>query len=397
MTRVAILNQYFYPENVTSATLAFELAVGLAQKGYDVEAITGMPHEYHDGDVPKNETINGVSIKRIEYSFHDRARKSGRIRNYFSFFFSIYRNRRLLRDIDVLIVYSSPPVNPIVPALFSRRYGYKMIYVVYDLYPDIAFKFGYMRENGICSRLFEHINKFVYSRCASIVVLSTEMKKYFSKHKGYGDKVVVIPNWYSDTDENTKPVKSRRDVFRVLYGGNLGIVQDIDTLLDGIEKLSGHDDIEFNFATHGNRKQYFFDEIKRRGITSVTDLGHLRKTDYDKSIRSANLAIISVDKKIAGLASPSKYYSYLAKSTPVVFIGPRSMDIAKEIIHEDLGYVVDNLDAQGFTDAIIHAKNHPDELQTMQRNVRNVFTAKYTKATGIDKYACLINEIAGED
>jgi len=41
-TKITILNQYFYPENITSATLPYELAKELTANGYDVKALAGI-------------------------------------------------------------------------------------------------------------------------------------------------------------------------------------------------------------------------------------------------------------------------------------------------------------------------------------------------------------------
>lgn len=396
MTNVTILNQYFYPENVTSATLTTELATGLVEKGIKVKAITGMPHEYHKGNVAKTDDKDGVRIERIDYSYHDRSTKIGRLRNYFSFFFAILRNRKLLLGTDVLIVYSSPPINPIIPALLSARYGYKMIYVVYDLYPDMAVNFGYMKKRGISARTFERINQFVYSKCSRIVVLSSDMEQYFAEHKGHAAKIATIPNWYGGSPGVAKEADPTNKHFSVLYGGNIGIVQDVGTLLDGMERISDNTDIDFIFAAHGNKKQDFFDEVQRRNITAVKDVGHLEKLEYDKIVSAADLAIVSVDEKIAGLASPSKYYSYLAKGIPVLFIGSSAMDIAKDIKTHEIGYAIPNHDAQAFADAILDAKDNPIKMKEMRNNALRLFKSEYTKNICIDKYAILIEQIVKE-
>lgn len=106
------------------------------------------------------------------------------------------------------------------------------------------------KQNGVLQKMLDMINRFVYRKCDRIVVLSREMKAYFIAKKGYSDKVSVIPNWYSEDSGLLKKNYIKSEKLSILYGGNIGIVQDIKTLALGMKGLKHYDDIEFIFATH---------------------------------------------------------------------------------------------------------------------------------------------------
>lgn len=393
-SRIAILCQYFYPENVTAASLPYEMAQELVLKGFRVKAITGMPKEYYKGPVKKEEIVEGIHIHRIKYMYRDRRNVIGRFINNFSFFVSVFNNHRKLKDSDVVITYSSPPINPIVPAFYSKKYGFKLIYVVYDIYPDMAYRFGYLKPKSLGGKIFESANKYVYKRCNKIIVLSEEMKKYYKDNIGYADKLAVIPNWY--IDDGYLPYTTKNDGLSVLYGGNVGIVQDVDTMFGGIASLKDYGKVKFYFAAHGSRLDVFIGELQEQGIDSVVKLGYLKKAKYDIFLDSADIAIISLDPRMAGLASPSKYYSYIAKGKPVIFIGSRRMDVAKEIIKYDIGYVVDNGNFDGFKSIIIDLINDKSCLVGMSQRARKLFLEKYTLERSIKQYIDVINEVQGE-
>lgn len=394
-SRITILCQYFYPENVTAASLPYEMAQELVRNGYDVRVITGMPKEYHKGPAKKEETIKGIHIQRIKYIYRDRRYIVGRFINNFSFFVSIFNNHRKLKDSDVVITYSSPPINPIVPAFYSRKYGFKLIYVAYDVYPDMAYKFGYLKRGGLIGKLFDATNKYVYTRCNKIIVLSSEMKKYFADNIGYLDKVTVIPNWYVD-NEYSSYVPEKGEL-KVLYGGNVGIVQDVDTMFGGIASLKDNNKVKFYFAAHGSRLDAFIGELKEQGINSVVKLGYLKKDKYDVFLNSVDIAIISLDQRMTGLASPSKFYSYLAKGKPVIFIGSRQMDVAKEIIKYNIGYVVDNGNFDGLKSIIVDLQADKACLAAMSRRARKLFLEKYTIEKCTKQYINVIKEVGEEE
>lgn len=396
--KVTILNQYFYPENITAASLPYELASGLVESGYEVKAVSGMPHEYYKHKTPKNETVSGISIERINYIYRNRSKKINRIINYFSFFVSILLNRSKLKNADVLITYSSPPINPIVPALFAKKYNYKMIYIVYDLYPDMAVKFGYLRGKSIATKLFSFANNYVFKQSDKIIVLSNEMKEYFASHNGFEEKIEVIPNWYSEQSlaSTSLTVNRDRNELRVLYGGNIGIVQDIDTLSAGIVSAKNIKAIHFDFAAHGNRLDNLFKIFEEEKLSNVKKIGFMPKEDYDQYLNKVDLAIISIDPRVQGLASPSKYYSYISKGIPVLFIGPDGMDIAKEICQERIGYVVENGDTEKLRNIFLSLSRDKSELIDMGKRASKLFIKKYTAEHSVRKYEILIHEITKE-
>ncbi len=64
---ILFMCQFFYPEHNSSATLPFDTAKFLASRGFTVDALCGYPKEYNfDGEVPLEETVDGVNIRRVK-------------------------------------------------------------------------------------------------------------------------------------------------------------------------------------------------------------------------------------------------------------------------------------------------------------------------------------------
>lgn len=397
---ITILNQYFYPDNVTSATLATELALELAKNSnYSVKVVTGYPKEYKMSNEPIDvqEVYSGVKIRRLRYYQPNRASTIGRIVNYFSFFFRLLFSVGEFRNTDWLIVYSSPPLSPIVPAIIKNIYKFKIMYVVHDLYPDIAESLGYITRNGFTYRIFSIINRYVFSKSDKIIVLSSEMKEYFLRTKGFGDRVEVIPNWYTPTIVNSvgdadkksshaSTNKKDKQPIRIVYGGNLGIPQDVDKLINEIERCKDDKGIVFVFACHGNKKEYFFSKIKEKGISNVIDAGYIGKGEYDRLVEESDMALLSFDPKSAGMASPSKVYAYLAHSKPVIFIGPSTMEIAIDLTAEKSGFVITPDDYFNMLDAIKIIKSNDKIMKEMGENAFQLYSKKYRLSNIVETY-----------
>ena len=102
---VLFLCQFFYPEHNSSATLPFDTAAYFAEQGLQTGALCGYPKEYTDAvHVPLQETVKGVSIKRIKYMELSRRSVLGRLINYFSFTMGALGNLFYIKDYKVVLV-----------------------------------------------------------------------------------------------------------------------------------------------------------------------------------------------------------------------------------------------------------------------------------------------------
>ncbi len=137
--RCPILCQYFYPEYVSSATLPYDTAKALVSAGFSVSTLCGYPNEYNkEGEVPIEEVYEGIKIKRLKYLQFKRSNFVGRLINYFSFTWAVFLRFSSLKNYKLIIVYSNPPVLPLIAAWTSKLFKTKMVFVSYDIYPEMA-------------------------------------------------------------------------------------------------------------------------------------------------------------------------------------------------------------------------------------------------------------------
>ncbi len=97
---------------------------------------------------------------------------------------------------DQILVYSNPPILPLIPDVLHRLLR-KYSFVVYDIAPDNAIKTGATRPGSMIDKLMRYINRHVYKNAKNVIVLGTEMKNYLLNHqisKCYN--IHVIPDRY---------------------------------------------------------------------------------------------------------------------------------------------------------------------------------------------------------
>lgn len=395
---ILFLCQFFYPEYISSAQLPYDTVRALRKDGFTVDVLCGYPHEYLDGeDIPVKEEIDGVRIHRLKYIQTGRAGFLGRIINYFSFTFMVLLNLLKTAKYRAVVVYSNPPILPWIASWAKVLFGCKLVFVSYDLYPEVATVTNTLREGNIICRLMNHINKCVYRRADSVVALSSEMKEFILKNREIpSEKVTVIPNWYEDRGEFSRDLSDNvfqdiaKDKFVVSYFGNMGTMQDMDTILGAIRELK-EDDIFFLFAGHGNKMEKLKQIVSEEGISNIVIHDFLHGKNFRDALAVSDCALVSLEKGATGLCVPSKTYSYMMQGIPLLAIMDES-DIVRDI-EKGAGLWVRNGESMKMAEAIRQLKDDPERQRNMRQTCRRIYLEKYTTDICTQKYVTLFRNL----
>ena len=389
---ILFLCQFFYPEYVSSATLPYDTAVALKNAGYRVGALCGYPHEYSDGkELPLRENVDGIDIHRVKYLQMNRKNFIGRLVNYFSLTFMMFLHLFEMRQYKTVIVYSNPPILPWIASWAKVLFGTKLVFVAYDLYPEIAVNTATLRDGNIICRLMNHINKVVYKRADRVVTLSQEMTDYVVANRAVApERVVAIPNWYADQGEpnpnreGNSFLSVTKGRFTVSYFGNMGIAQDMQTIIDAIMELKDDRNICFLFAGHGNKVAALKQTIVEQGISNVYFYDFLRGKEFRDALEISDCALVSLEKGLTGLCVPSKTYSYMMQGIPLLAIMDRS-DIVRDI-EAGAGKWVKNGEGRELAQLICRMQQDPTAQEQMRRKCRDIYLEKYTTEICTKKY-----------
>ena len=396
---ILFLCQFFYPEYISSAQLPFDTVKALQKEGFTVDVLCGYPHEYLDGkDIPVLEEIDGLHIRRLKYIQTGRAGFLGRLINYFSFTFMVLLNLFRTARYRAVVVYSNPPILPWIASWAKVLFGTKLIFVSYDLYPEVATVTNTLREGNIICRLMNHINKCVYRRADHVVALSAEMKEFIlQKRDTSRDKVTVIPNWYRDQGERTDIQQDNRfretvnGSFVVSYFGNMGTMQDMDTILGAIRELKDDPGIFFLFAGHGNKMEKLKEIVEQEQISNITIHKFLHGKDFEDALAISDCAFVSLEKGATGLCVPSKTYSYMMQGIPLLAVMDEC-DIVRDI-EKGAGLWVRNGESEKLADAIRSLQSDPRQQKKMRQTCREIYLNHYTTEICTNKYVTLFRQL----
>ena len=398
---ILFLCQFFYPEYNSSATLPFDTAKYLASHGFTVDGLVGYPKEYSlDKHLPLEETVEGVGIKRIKYMQLGRVGTLSRLINYFSFTFRAWLHTSYLKNYKVVIVYSNPPILPIVAFRAKKKYGTKLVFVAYDVYPEVAYASKSLTPDSMISKVMNLINKRLYSSVDCVVALTEEMKEFLLEHRPEltPDRVVTIANWAHEKESKANPETFERfgykdGQFIVSYFGNMGTCQDVETMMEAAELLKDDDRVRFLIAGHGNKKYSVETRIREKGLYNVQLLNFLTGRSFQQAVAISSCGIVSLEKGLIGTCAPSKFYSFLQGGQPVLAVVEKKSYLAEEVEKERIGHSVEIGDGKGLRDAIIAMVEDSTECKEMGKRAKKLYENRYAYEVAMEKYKTLFDRL----
>ena len=398
---ILFLCQFFYPEYISSAQLPFETAVALKEAGFSVGALCGYPREYLEGNpVPLRETVSGIDIHRLKYLQLNRKGFWGRIVNYFSFTAKVAFHLREISRYRAVVVYSNPPILPWVAAWAKRLFGTRLVFVGYDLYPELAKVTHTLGENSMICKLMDHINRTVFRRADQVIALSEEMRQFILENREITpEHVTVIPNWWPDRQlhpSEPNPFRTMAgDRFLVSYLGNMGTSQDMETVLSAIRILKDDSSVFYLFAGHGNKMERLKKLAEEEHLDNFCVRGYLTDQEYDDALMASDCTLVTLCSGVTGLCVPSKTYGYMMAGRPLMVVMEDS-DIARDAA-DGAGVRIRNDDGEAMADAIRMMRDHPEKTAEMGRRSREIFLQKYTLPICTGKYIDLFRLLLGQE
>lgn len=328
--RVLILSQYYYPEPVDKVC---DLATGLQQLGHEVQVLTSFPcyptgklyPGYHQM-LWKDEMIDGVRVTRIPQIPDHSESVWKRALYYLSFALSaaILGTWRA-RPANVILVYQSALPTGFGAIAIGRLRHIPVVLDVVDIWPESVSASGMLQAKWIL-RLLRKAAHLLYSQAAHINVVTDGFRRNLLRLGVPSTKLSVIHNWVPADVYHAAPrdpEMARRfgitGRFVVMYGGAIGLIQNLRTVLDTVSLLPSDLDVQFVFIGDGAARDELRAEAKRRGLSNVVFLGQQPSELMPSFFALADVLLVHLKKAtLSELSIPSKTFAYMACGRPIL-------------------------------------------------------------------------------
>lgn len=397
--KVVLVSEFFYPYKTSTQKILTELAEDFVEYGLEVDVLTTKnAYREEKQDLGKYEIYRGINIKRVFSTEGNRDSKIGRLLNYITFTTSVFFNLLFKKNYDKILFVSNPPLVPFIGYLIKKLRGKNYIYLVHDIYPDVAEKLGVIKKGSIISKVMNYMNKKIYTNAERIIALGKDMKRVIADKGVDEEKIEIVTNWADsrvnyekEVDKNFYKKYRLENKFNILYTGNISKVHAIDTIVEVAKILKNEEDIMFTFVGDGNRKQDLIKLKEKEDLRNIQLENYMFGEEYNNLLNCANLFITTLQQGIEGLGVPSKTYTYMSVAKPLIAVMSEDSEIGSMVNQYNLGKQFNNKEYNNIAEFILELKNSNELYNEISKNVRNKFLNEYERKKVTNKFYKVIN------
>lgn len=386
--KIVYITQHFPPEIGAAQGRAYDMSSNLSKLGHDLHVLTTFPNSQPINKVFEKEKVNNLTVYR---SFRIRDTKTSTIRrlaNYLSFMLSTCLSGVFVTKPDIVYATSPQLFQGVTGYFLSRVHRAKFVFEIRDLWVDFAELLGQLKNKKLLN-LARKLEKFLYKKADHIIVVTHGYKKRLIDLGIKEDKITVIPNGVNPSSLNqlvtnhTNSVKQQyaiEDKFLVLYAGNIGAAQGLDTIISAAEQLKHDPSIVFMFIGGGVEKQTLMERARNLQLSNVLFIDSKKKEELASYYDAADIGIVSLKKHpLFEITIPSKVFDYMSMSIPVL-IGVDGE--AREIVEKHhAGFYFEPENPTDFIRSLKYAQNNPDVLKEIELNVKHELLQSFNRET----------------
>ena len=378
-----------------------EICEDLVRRGHQVTAVVGLPN-YPSGIIPKEykwfqkrrETINGVQLRRC-FEIGRKNTKIGLAVNYVSYMLSACLKVLFLkRDYDVIYAYSTSPVLMSLPASFLRCFARKKMSIyVLDIWPACLAAMNVF-EGSFLYEFMKKVSKWVYGKADILLYSSKRFQEYLATvHHLYTGDEYYLPQ-FADDRFSDLPEAPPHEGFDLVFAGNIGKVQDIQTFIRAADVLR-KEPIRWHILGDGSDFEACRMLAKTLQVEDVmTFYGRLPLEDMPKFYALADAMLVSMRNDISvNDTLPGKVQSYMAAGKPILcsITGETSYIIEQA----KCGLCAEPENPEAFAQIVRRFIQDSDRLH-MGENAKHYYQKHFTKEHHMSRLEQILSYMAEE-
>jgi colanic acid biosynthesis glycosyl transferase WcaI len=402
MVSLLFINQYYWPDEASTAQHLADLAGSLADEGYECHVLCSQG-SYKSGEPrpPAHEIHEGVHIHRIWATSLGRRGTWSRMTDYLSFYVGALIKALVLPHFDVVVTLTTPPLIGLLGTLLQRLRGSRHVSWSMDLHPDASLALHRMSPRSLLGRLMIWLSGVVYRRPDKVVVLGPYMADRIALKDVPPERIATIPVWSRrdeiyPTPRGANPLRKSLGIgqaFVAMYSGNMGLAHSFDEFLEAARLLRDRPDIVFLFVGGGPRQSEVKAAVDREGLHNIRLLDSVPRGSLHVSLSLADTHLISMRPEMTGIVVPGKLYGAMAAGRPAIFVGPEHCETADTIRSAGCGITVASGDAPGLVAALELLVGDPSVTRRMGEKARSAFIAHHEQKLCCSHWSRLVSEI----
>lgn len=393
--KILYINQYFKHPSEPGITRSYWISKRLMEAGH---TITMLSHRNtlldHVGkDVPRMQRVDvdGINVVYLRNQYSNSMGVLARAWAFVSFMMRSAWHALREKDVD-LVIATSTPLTVAFPALMRKWLrGTPFIFEVRDLWPEVPIQMGAIKSPLII-RFLRWFEKTTYRNAVHVVALSPGMQEGVVKYVPK-EKTSMIPNmakidqfWPRERDtELMRKMGLAEDSFKVLYFGQMGLSNAMESVIEAAEALAG-EDVEFLFVGHGLFMRRLATRKEKGELSHVHLFERVPMKEMSEIVNFCDVSLVTFsDLPILQTNSPNKLFDTLSAGKPVIV---NSAGWTKTMVEEaDCGLFADPRAEGSLAAKILELRSDPERRRKMGANARRLAETVYDKSILCEQFA----------
>lgn len=369
--RILLLTDCFVPDTRSGARQMHDLAVAFTTLGHRPSVVTPASHDALATSKPIME--NGIEVLRVD---------AGRIKHESRVMRAIHEamlSPRLWRQARQfflsnrfdLVVFYSPTIffGHLVKRLRSL-YDCPAYLILRDIFPQWAVDAGLMHKGPIYwfFRAFE----LAQYRAASVIGVQTPANKlYFqSSPRLTPFHVELLYNWVQilplpSPSEHHRTRLGLLDKVILFYGGNLGVAQDTDGILELADRLRDRPNVHVLIAGSGSEEPRLRLILKKQKPSNATLIPSVPHETYMELLNESDVGLVYLNRKLGTHNFPGKMLSYMMLAKPMLASVNPGNDVVDLIREHQIGFAT----SSGCDETFLHDAQRLCDEPTLRRQL----------------------------
>lgn len=287
------------------------------------------------------------------------------------------------------------PGDEVISGYVTRR---PFILEVQDLWPDSVAASG-MNGTSRLARLLDPVCRFVYRRASLVLGQSHGMAKRLVERGVSEQKADVMFNWANESAARANGVYDLGSLnfngrFNFVYGGNLGAVQGLDSLVRAAHSISETTpQIQLTLIGDGLERERLAALIEKLGAKNVRILPSVPQSQIGDILAAADVLVTHLkNDPLFEITIPSKTQFYMAMGKPVL-VGVRG-ESARIVTAAGAGMAMEPDNEEAIAEAFRTMASMPrDKLDQMGAQARAAYDEQFSFASSMSRLVGHIGKV----
>lgn len=381
--RILLIVVYYLPSTKSSPKLIHDLAVEFCRLGHEAIVLTTDSELVSEAKVSYED---GIKILRIRTGKIDGAAKICRGFNEMMLSLTLWHKGRefFQNNMCDLVVWLAPSIffGSLVKKL-KKLFNCKSYLILRDIFPQWAIDTGILRKGLVCW-FFRRKEIEQYKAADVIGVQSPANLSYFIRNgldKRYC--LEVLYNW-TNLEESNVPYSNYREQLGLkgkvvfVYGGNIGIAQDMDNIIRLAESLLDEPTAYFLLVGDGSEAKRLREIIEKKKLTNITIHEAVDQQRYLAMLSEFDVGMISLDRKFKTQNFPGKMLGYMYYSMPIIASINLGNDLQDMLEDNGAGLVSTNGDDAQLRDNAIRLIRDSNLRRRLGSNSRSLLESTFS-------------------